>query len=84
MKNIYVAYALLFFGAIVGGGLHRFYVGDMKLGAAQIALFWVGKLTAGFLLGKVLLFAWSIWWLIDLVITIDMVESANENALNKA
>lgn len=76
-KNVYVAYALLFFGAIIGSGLHRFYVGDKKFGVAQIVLFWIGKITFSYAIGKILLFAWCIWWLIDLVITVDLVEKVN-------
>ena len=85
MKNVFVAYALLFFGAIVGGGLHRFYLGDKKFGAIQIALFWLGKITVGLLcLGEILLFAWCIWWLVDLVFTVDMVDEANAMTISKA
>ncbi len=62
-KSAGVSYLLWFFLGIFA--LHRFYLGKIGSGAAQVALFWVGALLAGVGIGLPLLIIFGIWWIID-------------------
>ena len=54
----------LFFGAL---GIHRFYIGRIGSGFVMLALFGLGWLTTGLLVGFFFLVIVCIWDLIDLI-----------------
>ncbi|MBB3608192.1 TM2 domain-containing protein [Rhizobium sp. BK602] len=62
-KSVGAAYLLWFFLGYFGA--HRFYLGRVGSGAAQLILLVLGCLTAFVFVGVVLLAALSIWWVID-------------------
>lgn len=75
-RNIYIAYALWFF--LGGFGAHRIYCGKFFSGILQLFLFWIGSITAVFLVGYFFLIIWGIWWLIDIFLTSKMVYEVND------
>jgi len=75
-KNILVAYLLWWF--LGWAGVHRFYLGRVKSGLAQLLLVVIGWATFIFVIGYVLLVIWFIWWALDAYFTYKMV--AEENA----
>ncbi|ABK83344.1 NINE protein [Campylobacter fetus] len=82
-RNIYIAYALWFF--LGGFGAHRIYCGKFLSGLLQLLLFWIGSLTAIFLVGYIFLAIWGIWWLADLFFTSNWVEKLNSvNCIEKS
>lgn len=76
-RNIYIAYALWFFGGAIGAGLHRIYCGKFISGFAQMGLYWLGIITAVILIGWPILLIWGIWWIIDVFLTGVMVNEIN-------
>lgn len=76
-RNVYIAYALWFFCATFGAGLHRIYCGKFISGFFQLALFWLGVSTAWILIGWLFLAIWGIWWIIDVFLTGGWVEDIN-------
>ncbi len=62
-KNMFVAYLLWWFLGSLGA--HRFYLGRVKTGIAQLLLFVVGLATIFFVVGCFLIVAWGIWWALD-------------------
>ncbi|NLY03781.1 MAG: hypothetical protein GXZ15_02910, partial [Campylobacter sp.] len=80
MKKALSAYTLLFIFAPIGGGVHRIYCGNIKSGLVQIVLFWGGKFIALISGAIFILFIWALWWIMDLIILVDMVEDANEQS----
>lgn len=75
-KNTLVAYLLWWF--LGWAGVHRFYLGRVKTGFAQLLLVIIGWATFIFVIGYVLLVIWFIWWMLDAYFTYQMV--AEENA----
>lgn len=68
-----VAYLLWFFlGAF---GAHRFYLGKVGSGIGMLILFWLGIFTFVFIVGWVLLIAYSIWWLVDAFLIPGMIDA---------
>lgn len=74
-KNLLVAYLLWWF--LGWAGVHRFYLGHVKSGIAQLLLFVIGSATFAFLVGYPLLVAWLIWWALDAYYTYKMVAEEN-------
>lgn len=75
-KSTVVAYILWF---LLGGfGAHRFYLHRHASAVIQLALWVFGWLTLSFLFGLYILFAWFIWWILDLFITAGMVTRYNK------
>lgn len=54
-EKCFCSVCFIVLGAIIGGGIHRIDLDDKKCGLIQIALFWIGKITVGIGIGKVLL-----------------------------
>ncbi|OUR87400.1 hypothetical protein A9Q81_25810 [Gammaproteobacteria bacterium 42_54_T18] len=75
-KNLVIAYLLWWFLGALGG--HRFYLGRVKTAVAQLLLFSVGTMTAFVIFGWILLFAWFVWWAMDVYLTYRMVTEENE------
>lgn len=75
-KNMLVAYLLWWF--LGWAGVHRFYLGRVKSGIAQLLLFILGWATAIFVIGYALIIGWLIWWALDAYFTYKIV--AEENA----
>jgi len=75
-KNILVAYLLWWF--LGWAGIHRFYLGRVKTGLAQLLLVVIGWATFIFVIGYVLLVVWFIWWALDAYFTYIMVVEENE------
>jgi TM2 domain-containing membrane protein YozV len=64
---------------LLGGfGAHHFYLGRAWSGVAFLALWWVGWLTTGLVIGFVFLAVASIWWIVDLFNIPSYVRCANE------
>lgn len=74
-KNILVAYLLWWF--LGWAGVHRFYLGRVKTGLAQLLLVIIGWATFIFAIGYVLLVIWFIWWALDAYFTYKMVVEEN-------
>lgn len=74
-KNMLVAYLLWWF--LGWAGIHRFYLGRVKSGIAQLLLFVLGWVTAIFVVGYILIIAWLIWWSLDAYFTYKIVEDEN-------
>ena len=75
-KNVLVAYLLWWF--LGWAGIHRFYLGRVKTGLAQLLLVVIGWATFIFVIGYVLLVVWFIWWALDAYFTYIMVTEENE------
>lgn len=77
-KNIYIAYALWFFSAPIGGGLHRIYCGKFLSGFLQLAMYWLGVITYATIIGIIIAvpiwIIWIIWWLSDVYFTGVLIE----------
>ena len=74
-KSMGIAYALwLFLGQL---GLHRFYLGRVGSGIAQLLLGLVGWATVWFVIGVIPLAILWIWLFVDLFLTASMVREAN-------
>jgi TM2 domain-containing membrane protein YozV len=74
-KSMGIAYALwLFLGQL---GLHRFYLGRVGSGIAQLLLGLVGWATVWFFIGFIPLAILWIWLFVDLFLTASMVREAN-------
>lgn len=77
-KNIYIAYALWFFSAPIGGGLHRIYCGKFLSGLLQLAMYWLGVITYATIIGIIIAIPiwiiWTIWWLSDVYFTGILIE----------
>lgn len=74
-KNIIVAYLLWWF--LGWAGVHRFYLGRVKSGVAQLVLFVLGCATLILVIGYAFLFAWFIWWALDAYFTYKMASEEN-------
>ncbi len=75
-KNILVAYLLWWFLGWLG--VHRFYLGRVGTGLAQLLLFIIGWVTLIILIGYVLLIVWLVWWALDAYFTYIMVAEENQ------
>lgn len=42
-----------------------------------MALFWLGKITVLILIGWAFLFVWVLWWLADIFLTSNIIDSVN-------
>lgn len=77
-KNIYIAYALWFFSAPMGGGLHRIYCGKFLSGFLQLAMYWLGVICYATIIGIIIALPiwiiWTIWWLSDVYFTGVLIE----------
>jgi len=80
-KSMGLAYVLLIF--LGQFGIHRFYLGKVGTGVAQLLLGLVGWATVWIVIGFVPLAILWIWVFIDLFLTAGMVRTANAE-LNKA
>ena len=74
-KNIVIAYILWWF--LGGLGVHRFYLGRIKTGVAQLLLLVIGIATSVFVVGYVFLIILFIWWALDAYFTYKMVSEEN-------
>jgi len=74
-KSIGLAYVLLIFLGQLG--IHRFYLGRVGTGVAQLLLGVVGWATFWLVIGFVPLAVLWIWVFIDLFLTAGMVRAAN-------
>ena len=75
-KNIIVAYLLWWF--LGWAGVHRFYLGRVKTGLAQLLLFIIGVVTSIFVIGYAFIVIWAIWWVADAYFTYKIVEEENK------
>ncbi len=75
-KSIVVAYLLWWF--LGWAGVHRFYLGRVKSGMAQLLLFIIGIVTTLIFIGYLLLFGWFIWWALDAYFTYKYVAEENQ------
>ena len=71
-KSVGAAYLLWFFLGTVGA--HRFYLGRVGSGGAQLILFVLGCLTAFIVVGAVLLVGLCIWWIVDAFLIPGMID----------
>ena len=62
-KNMVVAYLLWFF--IGWFGVHRFYLGKISSGVAQLLLLVIGWITTLIFVGWLLLIPLFVWWALD-------------------
>ncbi|VAW57747.1 hypothetical protein MNBD_GAMMA07-281 [hydrothermal vent metagenome] len=74
-KNLFIAYLLWWF--LGWAGVHRYYLGRIKTGIAQLLLLIIGSIMAFFVIGYALVFAWFIWWALDAYFTYKMVQEEN-------
>lgn len=74
-KNIVIAYALWFFLGYFG--VHRFYLGKVGSGVAQLVLLVLGAATSFILIGAVPLFILGAWWVLDAYFVYKYVQDAN-------
>lgn len=74
-KSMLVAYLLWWF--LGWAGVHRFYLGRVKSGVAQLLMFVLGFATAVIVIGYVLIIAWFVWWALDAYFTFKMVDEEN-------
>ena len=74
-KSMGVAYALLIFLGQLG--IHRFYLGQVGTGVAQLLLGIIGWATIWFVIGFVPLAILWIWVIVDLFLTAGLVRAAN-------
>ncbi|MCL6489884.1 MAG: TM2 domain-containing protein [Alicyclobacillus mali] len=73
-KSLWLAYVLWFFlGSL---GIHRFYLGRIKTGIAQLVLGIVGWATVAFIVGFIILPILGIWLLVDAFLIPGMVRKA--------
>ncbi len=75
-KSMGLAYVLLIFLGQLG--VHRFYLGKVGSGVAQLLLGLVGWATVWFLIGFIPLAILWVWVFVDLFLTAGMVRAANE------
>jgi TM2 domain-containing membrane protein YozV len=75
-KNMIIAYLLWWF--MDWAGVHRFYLGRVKTGLAQLLLSIIGYLTVAFVVGFAFLIVWFIWWMLDAYLTFKIVREENE------
>jgi TM2 domain-containing membrane protein YozV len=75
-KNMIIAYLLWWF--MGWAGVHRFYLGRVKTGLAQLLLSIIGYLTVAFVVGFAFLIVWFIWWMLDAYLTFKIVREENE------
>lgn len=80
-KNIYIAYALWFFSAPIGGGLHRIYCGKFISGFLQLGIYWLAYICFVTIIGMIvalpLWIIWGIWWLSDVYFTGVLAEESS-------
>lgn len=74
-KDVLVAYLIWFF--LSWAGAHRFYLGHMGSGAAQLGLLVGGMVLSVVLVGFLLWFALGVWILIDAFLIPSMVRDHN-------
>lgn len=78
MKSTGLAYVLWFFlGSL---GIHKFYLGNTKMGIVYLLLSLIGWVTVYILIGWVFLAILAILWLIDLFTLPSQVRTANDLA----
>lgn len=76
MKRVGVAYLLWF---LLGGfGVHRFYLGNTRMGLLYLALFILGWATMGIGLGLFLLLALAVLLLVDIFTIPKQVRACND------
>jgi hypothetical protein len=75
LKSEAHAYQLAF--AFGGFGAHHFYLGRRVAGVSLFILWCVGLSTLPFRFGAFLLFAWLMWWLLDIGLMRRYVQRAN-------
>ena len=76
-KNMVVAYLLWFFLGYFG--IHRFYLGKVGSGLAQLLLMIIGWVTSFIFIGFFLIAAWFIWWLLDAYFVQQYVTDFNDS-----
>lgn len=75
-RNVYIAYFLwAFFGWL---GAHRIYCGKFISGFLMMAICWFGGITANIGIGLIFLAIFGIWWVVDIFLTGNWVESIND------
>ena len=74
-KSSGVAYLLWFF--LGGFGAHRFYLGEVGTGAAQLGLWLGGLLLLIVGIGFFLWFALGIWWIVDAFLIPGIIRTKN-------
>ncbi len=71
-KSTGLAYLLWFF--LGGFAAHRFYLGSVGVGVAQLALLWGGLLLSAVVVGIPLVIAYFVWWVVDAFLIGGLVE----------
>lgn len=77
-RNMIVAYLLWWF--LGWAGIHRFYLGKVGTGIAQLILVILGWLTVWFFIGFLFFAAWGVWWLLDAYFVQKHVSEINSRA----
>lgn len=79
-KSAGVAYLLWFlFGGL---GIHRFYLGKNRTGAALLSITVISLFLMAILIGFITIWISVIWWFIYLFLVGDMVRKYNSNLAN--
>ena len=71
-KSTGLAYVLWFF--LPAFGAHRFYLGKIGSGIAQLLLWWGGILLSVIGVGLILIAVAGVWWIVDAFLITGMVE----------
>jgi len=75
-KSVVIAYLLWWF--LGWAGVHRFYLGHVKTGIAQLLMVVLGMVLTVIFVGYLILLCWFVWWVLDAYFTYKYVEEENQ------
>lgn len=75
-KSVVIAYLLWWF--LGWAGVHRFYLGHVKTGIAQLLMVVLGMVLTVIFVGYLILLCWFVWWVLDAYYTYKYVEEENQ------
>jgi len=75
-KSVVIAYLLWWF--LGWAGVHRFYLGHVKTGIAQLLMVVLGMVLTVIFVGYLILLCWFVWWMFDAYFTYKYVEEENQ------